>query len=640
MVARAPTQISIADAWNRLMSPPDRREIYEWGHENVELPPGLTRSGKFSVEGSRHFILPFRALKSDRVRVVMLLASVRGGKTIIIDVFVPWAIANDNYSFLWLMQTQLIAKSHAETRQWPILDQCPPIIPLLPANRHKKRTEEIIFANGMELRMRGPSLGNLQSRGYKGVIGDECWMYDPGILSEAEARLGDFKKIEASKFVLLSQGGEPDSDWDRMFKGGVLFVWHVRCQNPECGKFIQPVWTGIHEDGTRHGVVYDTIMAEDGSIDEDRTASSVRYVCPHCGHAHPDTEATRKAWNETGEYLDSLGRVVDAKYPLPERCAITYWAIIDWPWRELVKLWLQAMAATKIGDYSLLIIFCQKYLAEMKGEANIHESALEFARRKVDRKAPKDPSFPGVIARFLSADRQSEDRYWVTIRDWAENGESMRVWFGMVYSEAEIRAKQEEYGIEEDTWVVIDSGYRPKGDAGVYAACIRYGWIAAKGDDAPHFIHIVDDPDNPGQRIRVLRPFAPPTHGDPFEGDPHGREGRAVCDLVRFSSSAMKDRVSALITRGLWMEPADVDDQKLEAEYRRQMSSEFRRRTWNPRKSRHEEMWVCPSGNNHAFDCSAMQVLCAMQAGLLPSGLESATGIEKRDDAQDNHEGK
>ena len=31
-------------------------------------------------------------------------------------------------------------------------------------------------------------------------------------------------------------------------------------------------------------------------------------------------------------------------------------------------------------------------------------------------------------------------------------------------------------------------------------------------------------------------------------------------------------------------------------------------------------VYVCPTGNNHAFDCAKMQVLCAMHAGLLPMG--------------------
>ena len=53
------------------------------------------------------------------------------------------------------------------------------------------------------------------------------------------------------------------------------------------------------------------------------------------------------------------------------------------------------------------------------------------------------------------------------------------------------------------------------------------------------------------------------------------------------------------------------------------MSAEFKRPKIDKFTGRKVMVWVCPSGNNHAFDCAKMQVLCAMQAGLLPSGFES-----------------
>lgn len=631
--------VDLAHAWRSALRVPDRRPIYEWAHDNVELPPVLTKTGRFDVSGSRQMIAPFDALKADQVREVNVLANVRGAKTLIADVFVPWAIENDNASILWTFQKDDIAKGHAELRIMPILEKAPGIKALMPLDRYKKRTQEIIFANGLPLYLTGPSVTNLQSRGFKIVICDEPWMdtYKPGTLKEARGRLGDFLKQANSKFLCISQGGEPDSDWDLQWQSGVIHQWHVPCLSRRCRRMIAPVWTGAHPDGRRHGVRFDLEKQPDGRYDERHALSTLRYECPHCGFEHPDEPATRAAWNEGGAYFDPEGRRVDARYEFPEYSSFRWWAIIDYPWRELVHLWLEARHAASLGDFTATIIFCQKYLAEMKSEANVHENEQNFPRVEVDRDRDiKELSFPGAVIRFMTADRQEADVYWVTIRDWADGtGESLRVFFGKLYSEAEIRVKQIEYDVGDDC-VVIDSGYRPKGDQGVYAACIRYGWIAVKGDDPPSgfFWHLITNPENPkGPKLRVQRPFAPPTLADPFEGDPGGRQGTAgCCYLIRFASSSLADRVQALIEKGLWMEPLAESADEVEKEYARQMSSEFKRRGWNARKMRFEDVWVCPSGNNHAFDCSKMQVLCAMNAGLLPAGLGMADGPEGGED--------
>ena len=60
----------IFEAWTAAFAPKDRRPIYDWAADNVTLPPVLTRSGRFDVTTSRHFIAPFEAIADDRVREV------------------------------------------------------------------------------------------------------------------------------------------------------------------------------------------------------------------------------------------------------------------------------------------------------------------------------------------------------------------------------------------------------------------------------------------------------------------------------------------------------------------------------------------------------------------------------------------
>jgi hypothetical protein len=252
----------------------------------------------------------------------------------------------------------------------------------------------------------------------------------------------------------------------------------------------------------------------------------------------------------------------------------------------------------------------------MRSEKTIHDSDLPFARVKIENPAQK--SWPDEVVRFFTVDRQSEDTYWGMIRAWAKSGESRRLWYGKLFGEAAIEAKRIEFGVVPDC-TVIDSGYMPKGDHGVYAAAIRYGWICGKGTDDAFFWHAIPQPP-PRPPLRVMKPWAPLSYGDPGEGTTS--EGRVRARLIRFSSPVMKDRVMGLITHGLWVEPEMSERDEMDKECAKQMAAEFKRPKRDKFTGKEVMVYVCPTGNNHALDCSAMQVLAAMQLRVLPAGVE------------------
>jgi len=582
------------------------REIYEWASDHINLPAVITRRGRFSVAASRHFVAPLQALRSELVREVNVLAPVRGGKTLIADVAVPWAVAVRYSSVLWVFQEDTIASSHAETRQWPILEACGPVQKLMPGDRHKKRKSEILFSHGVPLILTGPAVSQLQSRGFRWVVCDEPWLYAPGILGQAKARLGDFVRINASKFLCISQGGSPDGDWALQEQSGTRYEWHVPCMG--CGELFVPRWSQIREDGSRCGMRFDAERDGDG-YNIQRAIDTMRVECPTCGHEHFDTARTKAFWNEGGCYPEFVAG---------EDRAVTFrWsALIDYPWAELVNEWLQAQVAKRVGNVQPLINFLNKRLAEHADENRIHTEDRPMVRVSVPTD-PKEPALPGEAARIMTVDRQADDLYWITVRAWTKSGESLRLWFGRKYSEPDIEAVREQFGVPPDC-VLIDSGYRPRGDHGVYAACIRYGWIAVKGAEERSFRHQIKK--GPHRGKVVVRPWAPVSWGDPGEGT--SDQGRRRCPLFRFSSDMMADRVVALIERGLWKEPDADPKDEMEREYRTQMASEFRKPKKDKFSGRTVMVWVCPSGNNHAFDCAKMQAFGALKLGLIPSGVE------------------
>jgi hypothetical protein len=52
------------------------------------------------------------------------------------------------------------------------------------------------------------------------------------------------------------------------------------------------------------------------------------------------------------------------------------------------------------------------------------------------------------------------------------------------------------------------------------------------------------------------------------------------------------------------------------------MAAEFKRPKVDKFTGKSVMVYVCPTGNNHALDCAAMQVLAAMQLRVLPAGVE------------------
>jgi phage terminase large subunit GpA-like protein len=513
---------------------------------------------------------------------------------------------------LWVFQDDKMRDAHAETRQMPILKSVPAIKSMLSEDRHKTRKADVLLANGLPVVLTGPAIGNLQSRGFKWVICDEAWLYPAGTLGQAKTRLGDFEKMGNSKWLAISQGGEEESDWDFDVKSGVLFVWHVPCEG--CGKQIVPVWTARRADNSYAGAVFDVMKKPDGSYDKEGTAKTVKFACPLCGHKHANTEKTRAVWNVGGKYINPLTLEEFDKDNLPSEVSFHWPSLIDTPWEIIVKEWLSAQESKHVGNFAPLVNFLQKRCAEMRSERSIHDADLPFARATITD--PTKKTWPDEFARTMTADRQSEDKFWVMIRAWAKTGENRRLFYGYVYGFAAVEAKRIEFGVVPDC-TVMDSGYNPKGDHGVYAACIRYGWIAAKGTDEPHFWHsIAQQPPRP--QLRVLKPWAPLTYGDPGEGT--STQGRSRCKLFRFSSGVMKDRVMGLIRAGLWVEP-DTETE-MDKECARQMSAEFKKKKKDKITFKVVEVWVCPTGNNHALDCAAMQVLAAMQLKLIPAGVE------------------
>ena len=611
----------IFEAWTAAFAPKDRRAIYDWAADNVTLPPVLTRSGRFDVTTSRHFIAPFEAIADDRVREVNVCAPPRSGKTLIADISIPWFVDVAGASVLFVIQTEEMAASHAELRTMPLLKSVPGIAGMLPLDRHKQRNTEILFTNGLPLIICGPSISNLQNRGFRVVISDETWILAekyPGRLEEAKSRLGDFLREENSKLLCISQGGKAGDDWDAQFNSGTLHQWEVACLG--CGQYFEPRFSGTRDDGTRWGIRYEQEKNEAGQTRLARALETIRFECPHCSHPHLDNPRTKGQWNLSGRYKSDPAESQKKK-------SFHWGNVIDFPWTELVEKWLAARAAAHLGAEVPTIQFMQKQLAEFYDPAKgghvekLPTIALELTA------AGKFWEKQDFI--FLTVDKQL-GHFWALVEAWSKEGESMVLWADRLETWQDVANKQAEFKVP-DQCVFVDCG---NWQSEVWAECARHGhatkdkkwkcWWALKGTASPSFSGQRKNTKT-GKLEPVRLPYTwPADKGDPCFGlasdDPRRKElAGKVCPVVGWSNPTIKDicgsRRDAMMRGKLAFVGNGVGphfSRHLFAEAKRPSAKDPGKFTWE----------VIGKRPNHLWDAYSMSTVAACMAGII-TALES-----------------
>lgn len=590
---------------------PDDRPIYEIAAQKYYLH-GISKPGLFDwINESRHYIGPLDALIDDRTREVNILKPVRGGGSVVGDLFLQWALDNDPGNYMQVLQTDDEVSTYVSGRTIKNLERSLP--GLLP--RIFPRGEgEIELKNGAVLYLSGPGISNMQTKLVRYMHLDELHVYKKGILNEAQARLGDCKRLHISKLLCISQGGPPvgksleEHDWYDHFKQGEPNEWEVSCM--DCGKRYQPKFAGVRDDGSFWGLNYDSIKTPNGDYDVRKCLDSIHFRCPHCPGVFIDGPKIKNHWNRTGDYL-VIGD------PYPAKRSFHWEAVIMDNWRDLVELWLNACNAANRGNYLPKIQFYQKYRAMFMDEALIMRQDRRFGRLVVETQS----DWPDEYARFMSIDKQMEDVYWYLICAWSKDGRVRRLSFGRAYGVAELDEISKTFKVPtflstggKHSHIYIDSKFEPKGDLGVYQACCTYGWVAVKGEqpESGGFIH-------PGpKQTKIMRSYSPVTYGDPHRGKTgEGKMKSAI--VIRFVKSTMNSRVQGLIDRGR-IEHATALSPEMEAEYNDQMSSRRRVSEWKDGKTR-VSWWE--GKNDHVRDCWNIQCVPATIAGILPDTLDA-----------------
>lgn len=552
-----------------------RGDPLDWLATNVRLPHSA-RSTRFSPENAPWLNDIVRSVTDDRVKQIVVKAPTGGGKTTLLELIVPWIIAQQPGPMLVVGQTDETTKEWAESRLLPILEACPPVAKLFPSDRHLKRKTSILFPH-MAMFLSGANLSSLQEKSMRYCYGDECWRWDAGMIGELKKRHHDRWN---RKTILCSQAGNAGEDFDVEFADGVIHEWGAECES--CGVWHKYLWTSIR---------YDEAKTEAGEWDWQRLAASVRHQCPHCDHVTLDTAQGRRSLSNRGRY-----EVQDGNQPISGNTSFTWSALAVWwiPWADLVIEWLKAQESKHRGMTDPLRQFVQKRLAQSwRAEQETPEMNLTAGDYYLADHIDGQP-IDNEVKRLMAIDRQ-RDHFWSTIRAFRIDGSSRLLWAGKVLTSENLRALQQRMKVP-DKLTFIDAQY----DTGLsYNDCVKFNWTALHGSGKDTFAHIYNG--------KTVQKFYSPVKE---AAAPMGGRAR----YIFWANEGVKDRLSQLRAQGspVWEYPKDVSP-----EYIKQINSEIKREVVDKGTKTITHRYVKLRADNHMWDTEAMTTAAALMLGLL-----------------------
>jgi len=569
------------------LTPPAQEPLWIWCERHIVVDKTSPMPGRWRLDNSPWVREIMEAFADDSINDISVMCASQSSKTQTIMNMLAWAVACAPGPAMWVAAAQDEAKTFARTRLMPTLERCEPVAQRFPSDRHAKTTLEINFAS-MPLIINGAnSQSKLQSKPIRYLFLDEVRNYPPGALEMVLKRTRAFWN---AKRIIISTPDKRDDAVHRAFLSGDQRRFHFPCTH--CGLEQALAWSQVRWDTN------DEIHPDEGKWAFDKVSASIRYECIGCKEKMHDVDSDRKHICRNGKWIKT-----NTKAP-SNRVSFTWSALLPpWiRWAELVREFIEANEATKVGAIEPLKTFVNETLGE-PWEELLPDEIEPISKGNYG----KGETWTQESQRFLTVDVQ-QHCFWAVCRAWAKSGASRLIWEGRLSTFDDVKAKQDEFRVTQRR-VLIDSGFNT---AEVYEQCVKYGWIALKGEAKEYYLHEVQNT-KPVRRI-----YSQVQRGDPGIGG--FSQGRRFAPLILFASNSAKDVLSRL-KRGQgpsWELPQDIS-----SEYLYQIEGETKRLRHNRITGQEVWEWVRVGKRpNHLFDCECMQICAAVMARLLatPAG--------------------
>lgn len=584
--------------WRAGWARPYTGEIYEWGHENVNLHAAYALPGWFDVSTSRHLIEPFRAIKDPTIRVVSNIGALQSGKSLLTDISIPFFMVNDPGPIMWTFQSDPDGREHMKTRAMPLWRSIRSLRPLLPHARSEMTTMEIYFGSFFFL-ANGANPNSLQSKSIRYKFNSEIWL--PAwqeLYEQAVGRVSAFERAATSKVVNDSHAGSRGDVAERVFLAGSREFWSLPC--PACGKTYPLRVTQKREDGTRFGMVWaDDATREDGTISEARAAETVRYVC-HCGHLWPHEPRTYRQWNDLGTYV-----ATNPEPPADNRSLC---------WSGLVSTTMPVLAAKKAAALNALRAGFDDLMRDFKRQREVEPWEERSASIVIETRThgyrrgdyANGQPIADEVDRAMTIDR-GMDHFWCEVVAWRGDGSTRHLHAGRYETADQLREIQLRYQVA-DRKTFEDTGHNQ--DA-AFRDCIAYGWVGLRGAAARKWKHTFRNANN--EEVSENRFYSPLQTGQ--GGAPYIYFSQNDCqDILQNQLEAMNARAlggaAATQVGGPALEfPDDVVPEVFE-HFKGAHKVEKRHGQWTWEK-------VHSRSPDHIRDCRVMQIVFGLIKGYL-----------------------
>jgi phage terminase large subunit GpA-like protein len=353
-------------------TPPQATSVAEGARKSLVIRQPGAATGPWSPEETPYMVEPMNMLASRRHEAVAFAGPARTGKTM--GMLLGWmahTVVNDPGDMLFIQMTQDKAREFSKTDVRRAIDYSPHVASMLSKNAADRNTHDIMFRNGMWVRIAWPTVSNVSGSTYRYVA-----ITDLDRIPNAENVDGEgplFSLALKRTTTFLSRGmclaesspgievadpkWKPATPHEAPPVTGILGIynrsdrrrWYWQCPHCEDHFEAAPGLSLFNLPPDDH--LIEVIRTLDMQAEAKRYGS--RIVCPCCGAEIPKTAKqsmnAKGVWLADGQQITPAGEIVG---PQPSSRIAGYWlggvAAAYQSWESLVLRYLLGLR-----DYAL-----------------------------------------------------------------------------------------------------------------------------------------------------------------------------------------------------------------------------------------------------------------------------------------------
>lgn len=356
----------------RALEPPQATSVADGAAKSLVIKQPGAAGGFWSASETPYMVEPMDMLSSRVHEAEVFVGPARTGKTA--GLLLGWmahAVVNDPGDMLFLQMTQDKAREFSKTDVSRAINNSPDVTNMLSRSAADRNTHDVMFKNGMWLRIAWPTVSNVSGSTYRYVaitdldripdaenVGGEGPLFSLALKRTTTFLSRGMCLAESSPGIELEDPSwQPATAHEAPPVTGILGIynrsdrrrWYWQC--PDCDEHFEAA-PGI---GLFHLPPDDELLEIVRSADIEALAQQYgsRIVCPHCGVIIPSKLKTSLnaggRWLADGQTIDSSGTVHG---PAPSAKIVGYWlggvAAAYQGWVSLVRRHLQGLR-----DYAL-----------------------------------------------------------------------------------------------------------------------------------------------------------------------------------------------------------------------------------------------------------------------------------------------